>query len=252
MSLFECDYLGQELPDDIPLKFVPEVISTDADESCFEISVTGKEIVFSREMKIYIIKQDQNGVWNSPTPLSFSGGETSLSKDGKKIYFNSRDHFPGAKVPLNVWVSPKMNDRWDKPFPLGDPVTSQSVHAPTVAGNGNMYASGIIRLKFIDGEYQPPEQLTLAIKGYHPFISADESFMIFDKRPMIEGNRGDLFITFRNSDDTWTDPVRLGEKINTSALETNAFVTPDEKYMFFTRKFDIYWVKADFIRKLRR
>jgi len=110
-----------------------------------------------------------------------------------------------------------------------------------------MYASGIIRLKFIDGEYQPPEQLMPEIKGTHPFISADESFMIFDKRPMIEGNPADLFITFRNSNDTWTEPVRLGEEINTSALETNAFVTPDENYMFFTRKFDIYWVKADFV-----
>ncbi len=246
-SLFECDYLGQELPGDIPQKFAPGIVSTDDDDSCFEISASGKEIVFSREMKIYVIKRDQNGVWSNPTPLPFSGGETSFSKDGKKIYFNSRDNFPGVKVPEKVCVSQKLIDRWDKPFPLGEPVTNQTVHAPTVAGNGNIYASGIIRLKFIDGKYQPPEQLRPAIKGHHPFISADESYMIFDKRPMIEGNPADLYITFRNSDDTWTEPVRLGEQINTSAMEGNAFVTPDGKYMFFTRKFDVYWVKADFI-----
>jgi hypothetical protein len=250
-KIFECDYLGQELPGDIPVRFAQGIVSTDDDDSCFEISVSGKEIVFTREMRIYIIKQDQNGVWSSPSPLPFSGGETSFSKDGKKIYFNSRDHFPGAKVPLNVWVTQKLNNRWDKPFPLGEPVTSQTVHAPTVAANGNMYASGIIRLKFIDGEYQPPEKLMPAIKGSHPFISADESFMIFDRRPSTGGNPADLFFTFRNPDDTWTDPVRLGEEINTSALETNAFVTPDGKYMFFTRKFDVYWVKADFIGKIR-
>ena len=125
------------------------------------------------------------------------------------------------------------------------------MHAPTVAGNGNICASGIIRLKFIDGKYQPPEQLKPEIKGTHPFISADESFMIFDRRPMIERNPADLYITFRNSNDIWTKPVRLGDKINTSALETNAFVTPDGKYMFFTRKFNVYWVKADFIRKIK-
>jgi hypothetical protein len=44
----------------------------------------------------------------------------------------------------------------------------------------------------------------------------------------------------------------LGENINTPALETNAFITPDGKYMFFTRSFDIYWVKADFLKKLNR
>lgn len=250
-SLFECDYLGQELPGDIPVKFAPGIVSTDDDDSCFEISASGKEIVFSREMKIYIIKRDQNGVWSSPSPLSFSGGETSFSKDGSKIYFNSRDHFPGAKFPLNVWVTQKLDDRWDNPFPLGEPVTNQTVHAPPVAGNGNIYASGIIRLKFIDGKYQLPEQLKPEIKGTHPFISADESYMIFDKRPMIEGNPADLFITFRNPDETWTEPVRLGDKINTPALETNAFVTSDGKYMFFTRKFDVYWVNADFIRKIK-
>jgi hypothetical protein len=250
-SLFECDYLGQELPGDIPVKFAPGIVSTDDDDSCFEISVSGDEIVFSRETKIYIINKDRNGVWGSPSPLPFSGGETSLSKNGKKIYFNSRDHFPGAKVPLNVWVTQKLSGRWDKPSPLGEPVTDQTVHAPTVAGNGNIYASGIIRLKFSDGKYQPPERLKPEIKGTHPFIAADESFMIFDKRPMIEGNPADFFITFRRSDDTWTDPVRLDDKINTSALETNAFVTPDGKYLFFTRKFDIYWVKADFIEKIR-
>ncbi len=250
-STFACDFLKQALPGEIPEKFAPGIVSTDDDDSCFEISASGKEIVFTREGKIYVIEQDQNGVWRSPTPLLFSGGETSFSKDGKKIYFNSRDNFPGAKVPLNVWVTQKLDDRWDNPFPLKEPVTSQTVHAPTVAGKGNMYASGIIRLKFIDGEYQPPERLKPEINGTHPFISADESFMIFDKRPSIKGNPADLFITFRNSDDTWTDPVRLSEEINTSALETNAFVTPDGKYMFFTRKFDVYWVKADFIGKIK-
>jgi hypothetical protein len=250
-SVFECDYLGQELPGEVPVKFAPGIVSTDVDESCFEISVSGKEIEFTREGNIYVIKQDQNGVWSSPTPLPFSGGETSFSKDGKKIYFNSRDNFPGAKVPLNVWVTQKSNDRWDNPSPLGEPVTNQTVHAPTVAGNGNIYASGIIRLKFIDGKYQPPEQLKPAINGHHPFTFADESLLIFDKRPSTKGNPADLYITFRSSDDTWTDPVRLSDEINTSALETNAFVTPDGKYMFFTRRFDIYWVKANFIGKIK-
>jgi hypothetical protein len=250
-SLFECDYLGQELPGDIPIKFAPGIVSTGDDDSCFEISLSGEEIVFTREGKIYVIKQDQNGVWSSPYPLPFSGGEPSFSKDGKKIYFNSRDNFPGAKVPLNVWVAQKSNNQWEKPSPLGEPVTNQTVHAPTIAGNGNIYASGIIRLKVFDGNYLLPEQLNPAIEGHHPFIAADESFLIFDKRPSIQGNPADLYITFRNSDDTWTNPVRLDDNINTSALETNAFVTPDGKYMFFTRRFDIYWVKADFIGKIK-
>ena len=52
-SLFECDYLGQELPEDTPIKFAPGIVSTDDDDSCFEISVSGDEIVFTREGKIH-------------------------------------------------------------------------------------------------------------------------------------------------------------------------------------------------------
>ncbi len=109
-----------------------------------------------------------------------------------------------------------------------------------------------MRLKLINGQYQPPEKLSPDIKGHHPFIASDESFLIFDNHPVSGGKGADLFITFQKADSTWTKPVSLGEKINTSALETNAFVTPDQKYLFFTRQFDIYWVKMDFIEQIRQ
>lgn len=251
LSSFGCDYMGQKQPGDVPLKFAPGIISTDVDESCFEISISGKEIVFTREGKIYLIKKDLNGVWGNPFPLSFSGGETSFSKDGKSIYFNSRDHFPGAKIAENVWVSRRQYDQWTKPAPFIEPIIDHIVHAPSVAGNGNIYASGLIRLKYFNGLYRQPEKLTPELNGHHPFISEDESFMIFDRRPKEEGNPADLFITFRKSDDTWTEPVDLGDNINSAAMETNAFVTPDGKYIFFTRKFDIYWARADFLERLK-
>ncbi|MCI0515741.1 hypothetical protein L0128_21210, partial [candidate division KSB1 bacterium] len=169
-----------------------------------------------------------------------------------KIYFNSRAPFSGMKVPLNVWTAQKSHDSWGSPAPLAVPVINQNIHAPSVAANGNLYASGIIRFKFLNGQYQSPEKLSPEIKGYHPFIASDESFLIFDHRPATGGNGADLYITFQKADRTWTRPVDLGEKINTTALETNAFVTPDQKYLFFTRQFDIYWVKADFIELLQK
>ena len=93
-SSFVCDYMGQEPPGDIPVKFAPGIISTKVDESCFEISISGKEIVFNREGQIYTLKQEANSIWSKPASLSFPGGETSFSTDGTKIYFNSRASFP--------------------------------------------------------------------------------------------------------------------------------------------------------------
>jgi len=46
--------------------------------------------------------------------------------------------------------------------------------------------------------------------------------------------------------------ISLGDTINSPALEGNSFVTADGKYLFFSRKFDIYWVDARIIEELKR
>ena len=251
-SVFACDYLGQEPPGNVPVKFAPGIISTAKDDSSFEISASGKEIVFSRDYGVSLLQQGTNGEWGDPTVLIDSGSETSFSPDGTMIYFNSRRPLPGAAVPLNVWVLKKLNGTWGDPSHLGEPVIEQTVHAPSIAADGSLYASGIICLKYIDGRYQTAERLTPDITGYHPFAAPDESYIIFDHPPQ-GGQRGaDLSITFHDPDEGWDTPIPLGEHINTPALETNAFITPDGKYLFFTRNFDIYWVKADLLEKLSR
>ncbi|MCI0513378.1 hypothetical protein L0128_09220, partial [candidate division KSB1 bacterium] len=113
--VFECDYLGQTLPGEIPVKFAAGIVSTRLDDSCLEIAISGKEIVFTRDGQIIWMVQVASGIWSEPAVLSFSGGETSFSKDGAKIYFNSRAPFSGMKVPLNVWTAQKSHDSWGSP-----------------------------------------------------------------------------------------------------------------------------------------
>ena len=44
----------------------------------------------------------------------------------------------------------------------------------------------------------------------------------------------DYYIVFRNPDDTWSEPINLGNKINTDGgLEYAPYVSPDGKYFFF-------------------
>ena len=98
--------------------------------------------------------------------------------------------------------------------------------------------------------------------GYEdgPFIAPDESYLIFEsQRPeSIEGSI-DLFICFKQSDGSWTQPKNMGPRINTKYSERFARVSPDGKYLFFgsNRKqltdnlyFDIYWIDAKVIKEL--
>ena len=61
----------------------------------------------------------------------------------------------------------------------------------------------------------------------------------------------DLYISFQQKDGVWSNAFSLGKEINTQALEGSSFVTADGKYLFFSRKFDIFWVSAKIIEDLR-
>jgi len=68
------------------------------------------------------------------------------------------------------------------------------------------------------------------------------------------GTETDLYLTLRGADGTWTKPRNMGPRINTRYYEFSPRISPDKKYMFFTRSngwglnsysdtSDIYWVE---------
>ena len=247
-------YLGQKPPGETPEKFAPGIVSTPEDEYAFEISASGKEMVFARKGLIMIAEQNADGTWRGPTVAPFSGkdidGECCFSPDGAKIFFSSRRPLPGAKMAANVWISEKADGVWGKATPFGKLSSPKTIHALSIAANDNIYDSGLVRFEFREGRYLPAEALTPPIDGMSPFVAPDESYIIFSRRP--PGRRDpDIHITFRKNDGTWTAPVSLGDGINSPRMEGSSFVTADGKYFFFTRQFDVYWVSAGFIDKLR-
>jgi hypothetical protein len=64
--------------------------------------------------------------------------------------------------------------------------------------------------------------------------------------------KGDLYISFRKNDGSWGTPVNLGPHFNTTAYENGSTISPDGKFLFFTRRQDwhtsidsnIYWVSV--------
>lgn len=252
--LLKGPYLGQKAPGITPEVFAPGIVSTEADEYAFEISSSGDEMLFIRKNSIMLVTRNGDGTWNKPFVAPFSGkfidDEPFFSPDGQKIYFMSRRPSSGSKYPSNLWIAQKKDDKWMEPFRLKAINPSKLLHAPSIASSGNIYEDGIARFKYLNGKYLPEEKIG-SLKGMSPFISPDESYIIFAAR-LPGKNDSDLFISFHSSDGIWSKGISLGNEINSLTNESNSFVTADGKYLFFSRKFDIYWVSAKVIEELRQ
>lgn len=89
-----------------------------------------------------------------------------------------------------------------------------------------------------------PENLGFGINTEHdeidPFITPDESYIIYLRRG-DEGFGGvDLFISFKKEDGSWTEGKNMGPEINSSATEYCPSVSPDGRYIFFASNRSIH------------
>jgi hypothetical protein len=207
-------YFGQNPPGIEPVLFAPGIIST---KKYFEISCTltpdGKEFYFTRrggefgDTNTILVAKLVNGTWTKPTVASFSGThfdyEPHISPDGNKLYFGTDRPAPVDAEPGhggNIWYVEREDDKW------GNPVYHCSGMFASITTDGTLYVTrgrdGISRREFKDGKYSKfvslKNPINLPRADFHPFISPDESYMIFDSYDRPENIGGaDLYISFR-------------------------------------------------------
>jgi hypothetical protein len=283
------DYFGQTPPGDTPVVFAPGIVSTDSliEHSAPTFSPDGKEVFWwvvrspksnnekwtSRGMTMRRIK----GRWTIPAPTPYYGGPT-FSIDGKRLYFPGL--YPDKKCDGPYFIE-KQSDAWSQPKNLGLVARFAEIKGAggfSITRSGTFYFNGdtggteqvkdnkIFRTKLVNGEYTRlellPDIINLApYNNLFPCIAPDESYLIFtsDRKGSLGG--GDLYISFHDIDtDFWTEPVNMGEPVNTDKEERLPGQSPDGKYLFFTRltrsgfpdfDHDVFWVSAKIIERLR-
>jgi hypothetical protein len=252
-QVYNCDYLREPLPGDRPVVFASGIISTAADEYAFEISMSGKEMMFIRNNKVMFVTKNNSGDWGKPYVAPFSGeyidDESFFSPDGKKVFFVSRRPAAGSSFPVNLWMSYKKDSTWAQPGVLKELIHIKNMHAPSIAASGNIYDDGITFFQWTGNKYIEAKKID-SLKGMYPFIAPDESYIIYSSRKPDKYD-SDLYISFQNYNGTWCKGIPLGNEINSTYNEGNSFVTADGKYLFFSRKFDVYWVSAKFIEEIK-
>jgi hypothetical protein len=306
-------YLGQDPPGTVPQLFAPGIVTTgmytrdvamtpDGNELYFGVMVSGFSVIMQSKL--------EDGRWTKPEIAPFSQDprffnlEPHISPDGQRFFFLSTRPIGGAEpneadigrwVNEDIWVMDRTDDGWSEPYNLGPPVNTEGAEFfPSVTRDGTLYftrteagstESYIYRSRFVDGQYAEPERLAPQVNStasqFNAFVAPDESYLIVptDRRDDSSGS-SDYYVIFRNEDDTWTEPVNMGEVVNTTFAEFSPYVSPDGEYFFFmsTRRIGrdewperlafsylrdryespgngnagIYWVDAGFIERLRQ
>lgn len=263
-------YLGQREPGLKPEVFAPGIISTNeyGEHSFPAFSPDYTEVYWSayfRGQQTIFFMKIEDGKWIPPEIAPFSGtyddGNPSFSIDGKRIYFDSNRPLEkkGKPKDRNIWILEKKGKAWSGLKPLSPIInTKEEERFATVTKDGTIYfkiITDLYRVRKVDGKYTKREKLDEINTGAFeigPYIAPDESFIIFESnRP---GGKGgiDLYICSRNSDDSWSEAINLGNTINTEDSERFPGISPDGKFLFYLgHTMDIYWVDAKIIEQLK-
>lgn len=283
-------YFGQPTPGITPERFAPGVVSTDAIELNGVFTPDGREFFFTRLIDgVDTMHRSvfEDGRWSEPRPLLVFPGrvravavDMSVSPDGQELYFLGQHPHEGARENpgYDLWVSRRVNGDWSTAQVVPAPVsTSAEELYPVVVADGSLYfssnrAGGLGRSdvyraqRLADGSFAEPVNVGPPINSEFgtgdTFVAPDESYLIVSsRRPGGFGN-GDLFVSFRQDDGKWGNPVNLGESINTDQHEFCPMVTPDGKYLFFSRRWgatweettagDVYWIDVRVLDQFRR
>jgi len=261
-------YFGEDPPGLTPKLFAPGLISTFGHfEFACTFSPDGKEFYFTRRNDdrgnnvIMVCKWEENG-WTAPDTAAFArpgDHEPHISPDGKRLYFGTTRVKPGADRPAyGIWVLKREGSVWSTPEYSTDGMYASatldgSLYLTDVEG---LTEGGIIKLVQTNGEFEKPVRLGSGVNhpgnGIHPFIDPKEAFLLFDcQRKDGYGGEGDLYVSFRNDQGDWSNAVNLGADVNGPGVEFCASVSPDGKYIFYTKNRDIYWISSSILTTLK-
>ena len=212
------------------------------------------------DMSVIIRLSKTNNQWANPSIASFSGVhhdiEPFISHDGLKLYFasNRPSYEEGSSKDYDIWYVKRSNrnEKWSDPINIGLPInTDQNEFYPSLAINNNLYYTAnysdskgkddIYVSQFKNDAYQKPYSLSENINSdneeYNAFIAPDESFLIFGAYKRKDGlGSGDLYISYKDSNNQWSKAKNMGGKINSPAMDYCPFVDVTNQQLYLTSR----------------
>jgi len=229
-SLKDCEFAVKAVKNPIPFNpvNVGSGINTKEDEYWPSISADGSKLVFTRQdnpgdnpshsvflQEDFYISIYSDSLWNKsfnagpPLNTVQNEGAQSLSSDGNYMYFTSCDR-RGGMGSCDIYFSSNNEGKWTEPANLRSPVNTPGWES-------------------------------------QPSISADGRTLFFASSRQGGIGGKDLWFSRLNDKNIWTNPVNLGEGINTAGDEMSPFIHFDGRTLYFASDgrpgmggFDVY------------
>jgi len=283
-------YLDQEPPGLTPVLFAPELIQSDGAELKVSFSLDGRLMLFTRldstnfRFQIFF-SQNEKGIWTKPLLAPFSGqwedGDTFFNSSSNRLYYLSKRTMGNGETPTEtatLWYVSVDNNVFGAPVFIGRPDgLVKWWWSSDLYGDKELYFTGrdiedaikadIYVSNLVDGQITQARKLGPGINTdeyteNEPAVAPDGSYLIFYSagRPDNLSNEltGDLYVSFRLPDGSWSEAQNLGEPINSLSEENWPSISPDGKYLFFSSNRgegqqlpDVYWVSTSFISRFK-
>ncbi|WP_229374698.1 OmpA family protein [Fibrella rubiginis] len=195
---------------------------------------------------------------NSP----YNEGNPLISPDGKTLYYTREDHPNNTMFAdkengsADIWYSEwQPSNQWGPARRMGAPLNQfnhNAVFSITPDGNtlllrgaytnGRYETRGFSISKRTGGGWSTPETLNIAnyekmSKGQFDFayLTVDGKTLVMSFSEKRNGQKDDLYVSFRQKNGSWSQPMNLGADVNTDDYtETTPFLAPDGNTLYFS------------------
>ncbi len=266
----ESPYFGQKQPGLTAEIFAPGIVSINGRyDYGISFSPDLDEMYFSANKKdetadIYFSKLEDKK-WKPIQKANFTKGqkdaemEPFFQADGKRIYFTG---YSSGYKDEEIWFVDRVDNGWSNAIKLDSPINDDNVMYMTQAKNGDVFYDNISKRKMYtsskkNGRFLEVQEVEVEI-GSHAFISSSQDYLLVQAQNKEDKKRGsDIYVYFKEKDGTWSKPINLGNTVNSNFGEAVPSVTPDGKYLFFSRYNEegrisnLYWASTEIISKLK-
>ena len=184
-----------------------------------------------------------------------------IAPDGNTIFFGrvSAQNVGGLRDEQDIWYMERdgVDSKWRQPRNIGRPLNNEnSNYVSAVAADGDSYLlllgnayqedgkmrNGVSVTRRTESGWSAPVALNVAdfynysdIANY--FMSEDQRYLLMAlERDDSQGAR-DLYVCFNRGENIWSEPLNLGQRINTPDTESSPFLANDSTLYFSSKGF---------------